>query len=333
MTTFPLLMEARVVSVDVPNRRVIVDIPSAQMLGIGCKMLVHGPADGARVHHKAMPGRGTWGLVAFPYGGALNGIWLGAFFQSLVTALTTNTDQFMDYSAHWSGAYELMDQNGKWTKSFPDGTYIQASDVTTKPTTYRQTVDSNQNQQLTEFKDSDRVPSPPSPRHLYIGHASGTTADIDPTGNVTVTGNPKKATCTFSFGGATVVVDDNGNITGTAASGSQVQLNANKGVVTIDKSGNITGAAASGAQVELTANNGSLLIDKAGGIYGNAAPGQHMQFTTGNGAASYTLVRTDLLVAAFNAHTHPDPQGGNTGTPTTPISDGTIQSIIAYVSE
>lgn len=303
--TFPFLMEGRVVAVDVPNRRLVMDFPSAQLTGIGCKMLYTGPADAMRVSHKAMPGRGTWGLVAFPYGNAINGIWLGAHYPSFLDALSTNTDPFMDYDAHWSGAYEVMDKDGKWTKSFPDGTYIQSSDSTAKPTMYRHTVDSQQNQNLVEFKDTDRVPNPPSARHLFTHHASGTEIDIDPTGNVTITG-ATGATSTVTFGKATLVVDKNGNIYATAAGGSQVQL---------------------------TANQGTLTVDQNGGIYGNAAPGQKVRLASGGSATTYTLVRTDLLVAAFNAHTHPDAQGGVTGTPTAPISDGTVQSIIANVSE
>lgn len=188
MTHFPTILEGRVTAHDIPNRRLIVELPSVQMLGIGVKMLYHGPADGVRVHHRAMPGRGTWGICAFPAGEPINGIWLGSFYNSFLTALTTDNDPFAEYSAHWSGAYEHLDVSGHWIKSFPDGTWLQVSDQTTKPTLNRQVVNADQSQELKEFSDGERVPNPPSdPYTLTINHGSGATVVIDPSGNVSIT--------------------------------------------------------------------------------------------------------------------------------------------------
>lgn len=280
------------------------DLPSRQIVTV--QMLIHGPADGVRISHPAMPGRYTHGIVIFPAGDSINGFWIGAFNSSQEDALTTDTDQFMEYNSHWSGAWELLDQEGKWTKSFPDGTYIQSSDVTDKPTTYVHTVDAQQNQQLTEFTESQRVPSPPLPRHLYIHHAAGTDQDIDPSGNVVMNGAP----------------------------GASLTLNFNGGTVTIDAHGSITAAAASGQQVELTANGGFLQINQSGAINGNAAPGQHMNFSAGGSATSFTLVRSDLLSQWLAGHTHTNGNGGgNTGTPVQSIEPSTVQSTMANVSE
>lgn len=271
----PLISNARVLAVDVPNRRLTVELPSRQVVTV--RMLHHGPADGVRVNHPAMPGRYTDGLVVFPVGDNRNGFWIGSIFMSQMDALTTNDDQFLEYNSHWSGAYELLDGEGRWTKSLPDGTYIQISDTTAKPATYRHTVDENQNQQLTLFPDSERVPNPPGPRHLYVHHASGTTVDIDPSGDVIVNG-ASGATCTLSF------------------------------------------------------NNGTVVIDKNGAVDVNAAAGQHLNVSAGNAATQYTLVRTDLFVAAFNAHVHKD--GANTTTPpVVQLTAANVESTMTNVSE
>lgn len=300
----PTISNARVIAVDVPNRRLTVELPSRQVVTV--RMMFHGPADGVRVGHPAMPGRFTDGIVVFPVNDNRNGFWLGSVYMSQMDALTTNTDQFLEYNSHWSGAYEMMDGEGRWTKSFPDGTFIQCSDGTTKPTTFRHTVDGQQNQQLTHFPESQRVPNPPAPRHLYVGHSSGTTFDIDPSGNVSLDG-AKNASCTVTFNGGTIVIDGNGSITATAPSGQQITLDA---------------------------NGGTIQINKNGAINVNAAGGQHLNVSAGGAGVSYTLVRTDLLVAAFNGHVHSNGnQGSNTGTPVAPISAAGIQSAMANVSE
>lgn len=298
------IQECQVFSVDPKRRMLRVITPSLQM--VDARVGYAGPADGARVSHGALPGRGTWGLVAFPYGHNLNAVWLCGTYPGLLDALTTDTDPFMEYHAHWSGAYEVLDQEGRWLKSFPDGTFLQLSDTTSKMPTYRHIVDENQNQQLELFQDSARVPNPPSPRYLFLTHASGTTAEIDPTGNTTVTG-ASGAAHIVNFGGSTIIVYSSGNVT-------------------------VTGK--SGAQIELTANNASITIDKNGGIEANAAPGQNMRFSAGGAATSYTLVRTDLLVSAFNSHVHTNGNGGaDTGTPVTPITAGDVESGMTDVSK
>jgi len=273
----PLLMEARVVNVDVANRRLIVDIPSAQIVGLGVKMAVHGPADGYRVSHSAMPGRGTYGLVAFPANDPRSGIWISAHYPALNTALTTNTDQFAEYNSHWSGAYEFLQGDGQWTKSFPDGTFIQVAVATAKPNMFRQTVDENQVQQLTKLTDQDRVPSTPQPRQFIINHATGTTVVIDANGNTTVTG-----------------------VKGTA--------------------------------ITFTVNGATVTIDKNGAIDMNTASGQAVNVSAGGGATQFTLVRTDEMVAKFNAHTHHS-GATQTTTPDVHLVATDIQSAMFNVSE
>lgn len=278
MFYFSPLQEGRVIAVNVQLRRLTVELASGQI--VHPKTLHYGPADGARVSHKALPARGTWGLVAFPSQDDRNCIWLGAFYPMFMDALTTNTDQFLEYDSHWSGAYELLDQQGQWTKSFPDGTFIQVSASTSKPATYRHTVDQNQNQQLTLFPDSERIANPPSsPYNVVVNHPSG----------------------------ASILIDTNGNVTVTAANGKQLEATANEAWVTITDSG---------------------------AIEVNVAGGQQLYLSAGNGDTQYTLVRTDLLVAWLNGHTHTNGnQGSPTGTPIQALSNSTIQSELIDISE
>lgn len=298
----PTISNARVLAVDVANRRLTVSLPSRQIVVV--RMLIHGPADGVRVVHTAMPGRFTEGLVVFPAGDNRNGIWIGAIYASQMDALTTNEDPFLEYNSHWSGAFEMMDGKGQWTKSFPDGTYVQVGDNTAKPATFRHTVDTRQNQQLTPFTDAERVPNPPSPRHVYVNHPSGTTQEIDPKGDVTVNGAPG-ARCTLKFNGAQIVLDERGSIFGVAASGQQI---------------------------DLSANGGSIQIAPDGAINVNAAAGKHLNVSAGGAGVAFTLVRTDLLVAAYNGHVHPV-GGGNTGPPVAQLTPATVQSTMTNVSE
>lgn len=212
----PLITNARVLSVDPVNRRLVVGLPSQQMVTV--RMLVHGPADGVRVSHGAMPGRFTEGVVLFPFGDNRNGIWIGSIYASQDDAYTTETDQFAEYNSHWSGYYDYLDGNGQSVVSWPDGTYLLVSGSTTKPTFNRHIVDDQQNRQLTQFTDAQRVPNPPSARHVNLHHASGTFVDIDPSGNLTVSG----------------------------AANAQIQLKTNNGYVLIDSSGVVTVNSASG---------------------------------------------------------------------------------------
>jgi hypothetical protein len=301
---FPSLQECQVISVDPNKRRVTVQLASAQVAEV--RMGYHGPADAVRVSHQALPGRGSWGLCAFPYGDNRSGIWVCSTYPALVDAHTTQTDAFMEYNSHWSGAYEMLDQNGQWLKSFPDGTFLLVSGSATKPKMYRHTVDENQQQQFIEFPDSERIPNPPKPRYFYLSHASGTIAEIDPQGNTTISG-AKNAECTITFNNAVIQIDTSGNITATAANGSQFQANA---------------------------NNASITIDKNGGIEANAATGQIIKLSAGGAGTSFTFVRTDLLVSAFNSHVHSNGNaGGNTGAPVTQITAATVQANIAKISE
>jgi hypothetical protein len=196
-----------------------------------------GPADGLRVSHKALPGRGTEGIVVFPGGDNRNGFWLKSIYASAMDALTTDTDQFLEYDSHWSGHYHILDQNGNFTESFADGSFLQVGTGTAPPPTFRHTVDSQtQRRQTTPLSQSERVPSPPSPFNLTLKHISGTTTAIDPVGNTTVSG-AAGAALTHVFGGTTLKIDASGNLSATGASGASLTLSFGGTTLSIDNAG------------------------------------------------------------------------------------------------
>lgn len=85
----------------------------------------------------------------------------------------------------------------------------------------------------------------------------------------------------------------------------------------------ITVAHASGASLEIT---------PAGQINVTAAPGQTVNFSQEGNAVNDALVLVSKMVSAFNAHVHPDPESGNTGTPSTQLTAADIESAVVKTS-
>jgi hypothetical protein len=207
MSITPLIARARVVAVDVPSRRLMVSLPSTQIVIV--QTGYHGQADGLRISHKALPIRGTEGLVVFPSGDNRNGVWLMSIYVQQVNALTTQTDANMEYDAHWSGFWRLLDGSGNLTNQFPDGTFIQIGSGTTPPATTRNIVNAKQEQEQTPVEMSDRVAKPPSPFNVTVKHATGTTLNVAPNGDVSVSGGAGNK-MTMTFGGTVVTIDSQG---------------------------------------------------------------------------------------------------------------------------
>lgn len=183
---YPLLTQAQVISQDPATGGLNIVLPSGQMCAYPVRFGYYGPADGMRVNHPALPGRGTWGLVAFPGGDNRAGVWLNSFYSQFIDARTSNTDAFMEYNSHFSGFYETLSKIGQRVQRYPDGTTIIIGADTTPPPVHRHVVNPVQRQVLQEFTDAERVPSPPSPFNVLLTHASGTSAQIAPDGTVTV---------------------------------------------------------------------------------------------------------------------------------------------------
>jgi phage baseplate assembly protein gpV len=241
----PLISNARVIAVDVPQRRLTVTLPSTQVASV--RMGYHGPADGLRVKHDAMPGRGTEGIVVFPAGDNRNGIWICSIYAQQMDALTTSTDQFMEYNSHWSGHFHLLDGEGNFTESFADGSFLQVGSGTTVPATYRNVVNAQQQRTAVQLTAAQRVSNPPTPFNITLQHATGTVVSIDPSGNPSITGAAGTA-ITFTFGSTKMVIDANGvHITGE-----------------LDATGNVTAGMGTGDQVDMQ-NHDHQVVGVEGG--------------------------------------------------------------------
>lgn len=290
----PLLNQVWVVAQDPDGGGLIVSFKSGQLPGFPIRMGYWGPADGQRVKHPAMPGRGTWGLAAFPGGDIRNGVWLCSIYANQVDALTAPVgDPFQEYDAHLSGYWRLLDGAGQEAVQWPDGSYLVIASGTILPTTFRHIVDQNQVRQRIAFTRADRIPSPPTAYQFTLNHQSGTNLNINGAGalSLSVTGAMTLtsigavlasglSTCTLQFGGTTVEIDATGNVIIKMASGATFQL----------------------TQGALSANDFLPLVSK--------------------------------LISAFNSHVHSGVTtgGGNTGAPTSNWASGTIGSAIAKIS-
>lgn len=279
----PLISNARVVAVDPRHRRLTVTLPSTQIVTV--RDTYDGPADGLRVNHKALPGRGTEGIVCFPAGDNRNGFWLGSIYTQASDALTTDTDQFMEYNSHWSGHFHILDQFGNYTESFADGSFLQAGSGTTVPPTFIHTVDTSQYRQTTALSQDQRVPNPPSPFNFTFGHISGTNIAISPNGSTTVSG-ASGATLTQTFGGTTLTVDASGNVNMTGASGAKFITTFGGATLEIDSSGNVSITAPSSVKIGSQGETLHTLLTSL------AAAAYNLHEHTNNGASVPTVLMT-----------------------------------------
>jgi len=294
------------------DHAVSVVLPSSQGPAIAVKILEPW-LDGVRVCQNPLPTRGTYGVIAFPFGDDRNGVWLGAYAPALMDAVNAMNDPFQEYKAYGSNVYSLLDgaANFLWshpsvTSQSPGGTYFYVNQDGQKPATYRHVVDGQtQERQRVPVTDAERTPTQPSP-YVGIQHASGSSAQIDPSGNVTVTltGNQ-----TITIDGAQTV-----NVTGN------INVNTQANAV-IHADGNATVSA-----------GGTATVTGPSGIDMNVNSGSQVNVSAGGGSVSDFVVLANLLVSAFNSHIHPDPQGGDTGTPVTPLTSADIASNIIGAS-
>lgn len=104
--------------------------------------------------------------------------------------------------------------------------------------------------------------------------------------------------------------------------------------VSVDVSGNVvvSGSSVSGATLTLLFGGTSLSIDASGQVT-LALPGSEMfNITQDGGSPSDALLLVSKFITAFNAHTHPDPQGGTTSPPSTPLAPSDVESTIIGIS-
>lgn len=214
-----IMAQAVVIGHGEDNGSVFVQFRTGQMPGAPVRMLYQGYADPLRVRQVPLPQRGTWGLVIFPNGDIRNGLWLGAYYPNQADALTTpatGTDPAMDYYAHWSGFWSLLDGGGNFAQQWPDGTSLTVAAATGVPTVYRHTVDDQQAQTKRAFTMAERVATTPAAFYLDLVHSTGLRVLVDVDGNLTITGNASGhgSRLTMTFGGTTLTMN-------TGVSGAQ----------------------------------------------------------------------------------------------------------------
>lgn len=222
---FPTLAHGVVLSADTDKHLVTVAVPSAQIVGLRCRTLHHGYADGKRVSQRPLPKPGTGGLIAFPYGDSRNGVWLGSLYLGDVDALHTG-DADADYEAHWSGFWRLMQADGSDYRSYPDGTTISIAENPTPPAINRQEVDGTQTRVPVPY--GPRVGTAPAPRPIIVDHASGTVVSIAANGATSVA-LAQNQPLTMTFGGATLTLTGNGAVTLDLGSGAIFNIAAGGG--------------------------------------------------------------------------------------------------------
>lgn len=235
--TAPLLIGI-VTAQDPQNDGVVVSFKqSGQIAGASVKILHHGAADGVRISQRPLPGVGTWGLIAFPNGDLRNGIWLGSYYPSMVDAVASGpTDFFLDYEAHWSGWWRLLNDHGEMATVFPDGTALTVNATGDIPATYRHIVGADQKQERREFTQAERVPTIPTPFTVKLATASGVTVEISPTGAITITG-PTTMVITVPTVTIHGDLDVTGHVTAGFGTGDQVGLQSHTHTQGVDSHG------------------------------------------------------------------------------------------------
>lgn len=182
---FPLLTVGHVLNHAPDGYGVNVMLKSGESPMLPVMVGTHGPNDALRVNAPELPGRGTWGLIAFPHGDSRNGVWICSYNTNSLDAFTGAAgDTAVRYRSHLSGHWDMVDQNGNTAEQWPDGSSLVVGNGGTLPSTFRHTVDSSGKRQRTALTHAQRVPKPPGPLPRVFTHASGATVTITAAGVV-----------------------------------------------------------------------------------------------------------------------------------------------------
>jgi hypothetical protein len=174
--SLPSLTTGHVINHAPDGHAVYVMLRSGESPVLPIQVGTHGPNDALRGHHRPLPGRGTWGLIAFPHGSAQNGVWVTSYATNSQDAVTAGPgDTAVDYHSHLSGYHRLLDQNGNLAEVFPDGSSYVVGNGGTVPTFYRHIVDSTGARIRVPFTQAERRPTaaPPMPR-VFTGPGGST---------------------------------------------------------------------------------------------------------------------------------------------------------------
>ena len=226
------LVRAQVTAHDPPWGVRVAFRTTGQQISYRCYMS-YDYATALTASQRPLPQIGSWGLVCPVDDDLRSMVWIRAIVPSQQDALTTTmasgsapTDPHIDYQAHFSGDWHMLDGLGNYSRQWADGSYFTVGSGTTLPTVYRHTVDSTGTQQTIPFTRADRIPNPPSPSAYHYQHVTGTNFTIDVSGNVSVSGVPVSGTMTMQFQDLSITIYGQGtiNIAGTA-SGESINLN------------------------------------------------------------------------------------------------------------
>lgn len=260
-----------------------------------------------------LPRRGDWGLVVFPHGSDQLPVWIGSLYQDFNTLATANEQERI--SQHDSGVWSRTAKDGTVEWSHPSGTFIHVGTGTALSSRTRQ-----ERQGATRREVPYAIPPRP-PITVHVQHSSGTLVSIDPTGNITVTGVQTKTETI-----AKAVTEHYQDVKSETVDGALTEAcNATKQETVV---GNVTENYQAAWSVTVGANGaitavGSLVIQGNDVTIksSNASPGAHMHLG-GTTLEDFVAKLGGIakIAAAFNGHTHTDPQGGSTGGPNTSIT-------------
>lgn len=166
-------------------------------------------ADALRIDQKPLPGLGTTGLIAIPYGDPLNAVWLTAILPSGMDAIHapgTETDANIAYKSTFSGHWEMLDGVGNQAVQWADGSTFTMAATSGVPQPMRHIVTTDNKRQSVPFTRSERIPSPPAPFLFNFAGADGIKYTTDGAGNAVFTATK----LTLKVGGHSLVLDSNG---------------------------------------------------------------------------------------------------------------------------
>lgn len=132
-----------------------------------------------------LPQMGEWGLVCFPSGSDQMAVWLGSLSRDLSNLSWDGVGPLTQLDQHESGVYRLLDDAGNLDLVFADGSYLRVGAGTVKATRLHHERQGQQ-RRTTDFSNPQGAPGT-----MYLQHVSGTTVQIDPNGDATITGAGK----------------------------------------------------------------------------------------------------------------------------------------------
>lgn len=252
---------------------------------------------GVTQRQKPLPQIGSWGLVAFDSDNR-SAVWICAYTPSQNDALTTTqasghapTDAHIDYQAHFSGDWWMLDGSGNYAHQYVDGSYFAVASGNlgsglALPTVYRHTVDGSNVQNTIPFTRGDRIPNPPTARNYYFSHISGTNFLVDASGSTYVSG-ATGALFNIDYGKTIGTIDASGNTTVSGATGANLSVNFGKTITTIDASGNTYVSGAPGAAVTLEFHKVKMTISSDGMVnFLSTAPSGEVMYVTADASSS-----------------------------------------------